>query len=403
MRIRLGLLSVVLAGWFCACGPASENNEELGQRRASIVGGHASDESRNSVVVIMRGRFLDYCTGVVVAPRLVLTARHCLFGPGLEETFYENCRARSTTIQTFAWPPEDFKVYVGNAKPLLVVGAGKAIYANGELDMCTDDVALLEVDSELPVAPLALRLDEPPEVGEEGTLVGWGWTAIDEPTLPTPRQERAVQVLAIGARYFERSERYIAENAFAGSEGGCIGDEGAPLISVATNAVIGLQQAVLNVATDLPEERVRNCVGGITIFQRLDEHSAWLRSALRALDAAPWIESKQPPAALGEGCLDGDECLSGLCVSAGTDSYCSVACAEQPCSAGMQCTGPEGGRVCTFEAAEPFDSLGGCSLRNRGARSFPLGAACLAGWALLRLRRHRPLPTSRSKGASHES
>jgi hypothetical protein len=376
-RGLLNLFGVLVAG--CACAGESKAEEELGQRRASIYGGQDSNDSQNAAVLIMRGNLIEYCTGTVIAQRVVLTARHCLFGPLLERNFYAGCEAAPLITNAHAWDPQDLVVYVGHAKPLIPVAHGVEIHSSGVIDICADDVALLEVDADLGIEPLPLRLDDSPRLDEEGTVVGWGWTAEDGPTLPSPRQQRSARILSLGPGHYDRAEVFIGATAFATSEAGCWGDDGAPFISAMTHSVVGIQQGVLNLTSGLADARVRNCIGGVTVFQRLNGHADWIRSSLRSIGTAPWLEGKQSPAPIGGYCEDENECISGLCLSAGVERYCSIACADRACPEGMECVGPSEGRVCSFEVMQAFDGSGGCSLGNVEGRS---SVIVLAGFAL---------------------
>jgi hypothetical protein len=380
------------AAW--ACSQGSTDERELGQLGASIVGGNPSDESHDAVVVVSRSSFLEYCTGVVVAPRVVLTARHCLLGPPVETGFYQECWEPALTLDGFVWDPEIVGIIVGRQKPLSIATYGAEIHTPDELDLCLHDLALLELREELPVAPLPLRLGGPPLLGEAGTLVGWGYTATDEPYLPDPRQQRDTRVEMLGSGFYERSTYFINSNSFVAGEGGCNGDEGAPLISAATGAVIGVQQAILSLDADLTDARARSCLGSVTVLQRLDLQASWIRSTLRALGTAPWIEGKQPPAPLRSACADADECISGVCVSAGADRYCSVRCDDTACPEGMQCVGPDSARVCAIDLAGRLEDAA-CSVGGRAPPgSFPAALVCLLSVAAAR-RARRPIAAQR--------
>jgi hypothetical protein len=380
------------AAWGCTDGFSAQ--QELGQLGLSIVGGNPSDESQNAVVVVSRSSFLEFCTGVVVAPRVVLTARHCLLGPLVERGFYQECEEPALTLDGFVWDPEIVAIMVGRQKPLSIVTYGAEVHTPDELDLCLHDLALLELHEELPVAALPLRLDGPPVVGEAATLVGWGYTATDEPYLPDPRQQRDTRVEMLGAGNYERSAFFINSNSFVAGEAGCNGDEGAPLISAETGAVIGVQQAILSLDADMADARARSCLGGVTVLQRLDLQASWIRSTLRALGTAPWIEGKQPPAPLRSACADADECISGVCVSAGADRYCSVGCDDAACPEGMQCVGPDSGRVCAIDLAGSSEDAA-CSSGGRAPPgSFPAALGGLIGVAAAR-RARRPIAARR--------
>jgi hypothetical protein len=306
-------------------------------------------------VLLTRGNFIEFCTGTVVAPDLILTARHCLFAASGAERSYTDCEgSREPPMVLTAHEPADFGVYVGNAKPLPTepVALGSTVYAGADLNLCNSDLALLATDRPLGLEPLPMRLRGQPSVGEMGVLVGWGKTSPDGPSLADARQQRAIRVDAVGPTLFEpegRSPREIRSSIFAGGEGGCLGDSGGPLISAESGAIIGVLSEFGNVDATLGLEREQAddaCVGGISEFQRLDPQEAWLREAFSARGAAPWLENEQRPAPPGEACSDADECISGICARIGAQQLCSQDCDAAPCPDGMECVGGSEQRLC---------------------------------------------------------
>jgi hypothetical protein len=391
-------LTMVCSVWLIAvsasCSEAA-GSARLAQLAAPIVGGRPSDASQNAVVVLVRGAFLDYCTAVVIAPTVVMTARHCLYGPTTASEFYEECDTSVASLGAFVLRPEDFIVQIGAAKPLDTVALGKEIYTSDALDLCANDLALLELDSPVPVSPLPLRLDAPPEVGEEAVLVGWGYSALDEPNLPNPRQQRESRVLQLGGENVGRSGPYLEANLFVSTEAGCGNDDGAPLISTSTKAVIGLQRAVLGAAPAEGDDPVRGCIGGLTLLERIDARESWIRSTLRRLGTAPWIEGKAAPAEPGADCNDADECVTGICVGAGDERYCSASCTDQECPEGMVCMGPEDGRVCALENSRRFDAAGSCAMAGGRAPSLLLTVGVCFAAAMIRRRARAASPVRR--------
>jgi hypothetical protein len=353
-----------------ACG-SYPPGEALGEHRASIVGGEPSTEDQDATVLMVRGGFISWCTAFVVSPNLLMTARHCLYTALLGEDRTTLCgtQYRDTPVVS-AWDPESFSVFVGKERPLKdAVAHGTHVYSGSDLDLCKNDVALLEVDPPLAVKPLALRLDGPPALGEACTLVGWGVTAENE-RLADQRQQREVVVEALGPSNYAPPggpARALEASTFAGTEAGCPGDSGGPLISQQTGAVIGVQAAVSNLdpVVGLDEEQVvSQCFGSVSLFQRLDLQESWIRRAFRAALTAPWLESHPAPAALGQTCGSADDCLSGLCVSAGASNFCSMHCDAAPCPDDMSCVGPSEDRICVLAplvASEPVPPAG-CTL-----------------------------------------
>jgi hypothetical protein len=84
-RARVGLLSLVIAT--CGCLATAESTEDEGPAAAlenedDIVGATLATEFPESVLVNMTvgGKLRSACSGAVIAPKVVLTAGHCIFG-----------------------------------------------------------------------------------------------------------------------------------------------------------------------------------------------------------------------------------------------------------------------------------------------------------------------------------
>jgi hypothetical protein len=356
--------------------------QSLGEHAQPIVGGSASGDEQNAAVLIMYGSFLDYCTGIAVAPTLVLTARHCLFDVVRGENEFVHCERPNDVASVLAARRADMlTVRVGSSKPLppepTAIGIG--VYSSDDLDLCQNDLALLELDRPLPVPPLPLRLDAPPGVGEVGTLIGWGFAEQDGPSLAETRQQREIRIESLGPNIYTPEggpPRNIRESAFVGTEGACTGDNGGPLVSLETGAVIGVMSDIDNTDAVVVLDAMNNfkkCVDGISQFQRLDLQEGWLRRVFRDRGLNPWLEGKSRPAAIGVLCTDGDECLSGLCLSLGAQSVCSVGCSIDPCPVDMECVGPLAERVCV-PSEVPGAALDATSCRLSAAHRAPSAA-----------------------------
>ena len=69
---------VVLLGVGCVVGP----DEDIGASRAEIVDGTLAPDEHSVVLVKLVGG-VGLCTGTLVSPTVVLTAKHCVQGAGL--------------------------------------------------------------------------------------------------------------------------------------------------------------------------------------------------------------------------------------------------------------------------------------------------------------------------------
>lgn len=191
----------------------------------NVIGGDFSTPGQFPFVVALVDGSADkpaigqFCGGTVIAPRVVLTAGHCVAGG----------------------PPEDFRVLVGREK--LSATGGTLIKVTGAIIHpefhgifpagLSHDVAVLRLESDAPVAPVELAT--PAETaryaaGQPATVVGWGIQNADG-VIPDRQRNAAVQMLDCAAY-----DRLVdATSTCAGQPAGgvdtCAGDSGGPLLS----------------------------------------------------------------------------------------------------------------------------------------------------------------------------
>jgi MYXO-CTERM domain-containing protein len=310
---------------------------------AAIIDG-APDESHPAVVSVWadfpEGR--ETCTGYVIAPDLILTARHCagtivdLGGtciPVAGEAGTEPpakggplLDPAAITVRNDLKPGIKSKVW-NVAEVLVPDGSTGAI-------MCGNDVALLRLAAPTDVAPIVPRLDLPPIVGEPLTAVGYGIVTIGDPKggWGTRRVRDGLAVEAVGERLDVSPRRVASEWTI--TEGPCPGDSGGPALDVEGRSIGVMSRG-----------NTKLCKG--MVYEGLVVHGAWIRAAVRASAARPggalpaWIE---PPAkgsaSRGEACSSIDQCAPGL--------VC------QPVDGHFVCVGPAGG-----DAGTPPDGAGG--------------------------------------------
>lgn len=307
LRILIGGAAVASV----ACS-AAETTEDLRAQRSAIYGGLESGPEDDFVVrletVNAVGLRVD-CTGVAVAPRLVLTARHCVVHTHPPPFL---CGADGELVTTTdggkfgaALEPKNVNVYVGPGFPLDVKARGTQMFTTDTTTVCRDDIAFLVLDTPLEVPPVPLRLIDPVTPGESVSVIGYGFGDPDATELYRKRiGDLAVE--SVGPEQVDPADySQTPPRSFAVGRSTCPGDSGGPAVSEDTGAVLGVASLSSNDCT-LPA--VRN------FFPRVAPHAQLAGEAFAAAGEEPWIEGAAPPGS-SESCSDCEE--SGCSVPRG--------------------------------------------------------------------------------------
>lgn len=357
--IKRRAVSALAIGSLASLG-CGQTAESAGVTWQQVVGPRveSSPSEQDAVVgIINHGA---YATGFLVAPSLVMTARHVTFEEAKDGPWYVNCKSSAPVTQ--ASDPSRFSILVGAHTPFAdaKVLRAKRVFAGPDLDLCKDDIALMQLQDPISdIVPLQLRLDAGAIEGEQGTLVGWG-SNNDQPQIKfgTQRYQVSLPILSVGRDYQSPDTGDtvgVAPSTFLAGNGACFGDSGGPFISQETGSVVGVMSTIYlaDPSTDLGKvPKFEECLDALSVFQTLSFQRDWLRAAFAEAGEAPWLEGLGRPAPVGASCQVDPECISGVCAVAGDTRFCSESCEQKSCPSDMLCAGPSGSHLCVPQRAK---------------------------------------------------
>ncbi len=310
MLARTPLLILLLCG---ACAPEPGPAEASSATPQAITGGVPDDGDGGAVALIRDGRV--YCSGALVAPRVVLTAGHCL------------AVRRPDSVFVGADPQQGGEV---------VAVLDTRLHPQFMLASLSKDIGLVLLDRPLAVAPWPLW-PQPFDDSFRGRtirLVGFGLTASGDVT--PPRKRQGVSVIS-GFTDLDFTFHPTPSQT-------CSGDSGSPALAT----LYGIEYLIG--VTSRGDPGCSDFGSDTRVDPYLDDFVTpyLLATAERAAD-------------VGDRCFYDENCRSGICVEPAdrpSFHYCSKPCGDQArpstgCPKAMRCTAGSGGNVCGYALPSP--------------------------------------------------
>ena len=339
----LSALSLCIA----ACGSDAASSQQPTKKVSeAVIRGSVDTDVHDRVVYL---QFLvdaskglgGACSGTLIAPNVVATARHCV--SAIDESVYP------PTVQA-DYDVKNMFVYLhvtpGSSALHSPDGKGARIIHDGSTSLVNHDFALLVTEAPVSKDISQIRLAAPPSVSEQVYVVGYGMTETDHtPDFHKRYWRDGLSIRELGPDPGEQ----LYGNEILLYESICEGDSGGPVMDHDTGALLAVTSRGGNGTRPNPSNPSATCTGAHNIFSRVDAYADMIKKTLADYGEVPWEEGAPrpadpppppPPGDLGSPCSAPSECKSRSCVDFGDKTLCSTTCSDtKPCPGGFDCNG----------------------------------------------------------------
>jgi len=392
-----GLVLALAAG----CGSTDESRGASTERvatSASAIQGGTDDTTHDFVVAVVqripRSGTIAVCSGVMLAPNLVATARHCV--SQITDTQID-C---ATSMFTATLPASDMWVTFGptvHSNPPYTVAQ---IIVPRPMAVCGNDIALLILSQNHDLPEYVTPTIKPPMTDHtvyttKVTAIGYGVDTPSDPNGASAGVRRIRENIALvcipndqvpADCYSDPALRQVlAANEFEGGDGTCEGDSGSGAFDQGNfNNGKWVAFGVLSRGGVSPEGGT--CIG--SIYTRFD---AWAQMLIDAAGQASMMGGYNPASWTGlppnpkadSGVVDGGSCRASGTVCTDDSQCCSTSCIaydNEPftcqCDSANHCTN---GLVCQRSVCVPGADAGSGSSAAKGCSVGP-GSKAFSGW-----------------------